>query len=71
MGLLETPSAPWARNVANLGRIDNETTFSGGYIMRPSWRFTDIPKTPAMTEEQFCGPRPYRRHLTDEISTMD
>jgi acyl-CoA reductase-like NAD-dependent aldehyde dehydrogenase len=40
--------------VKNLGRIDNEATFSGGYFMRPVV-VTDIPEdAPLMTEEQFC-----------------
>lgn len=41
-------------DVRNLGRIDNEATFSGGYFMRPVV-VTDIPEdAPLMTEEQFC-----------------
>jgi acyl-CoA reductase-like NAD-dependent aldehyde dehydrogenase len=52
-GLLEDAVRRGA-NVANLGRIDNETTFSGGYFMRPV-AITDIPEdAPLMTEEQFC-----------------
>jgi acyl-CoA reductase-like NAD-dependent aldehyde dehydrogenase len=41
-------------DVRQLGRIDNELTFSGGYFMRPVV-VTNIPEdAPLMTEEQFC-----------------
>jgi acyl-CoA reductase-like NAD-dependent aldehyde dehydrogenase len=41
-------------DVVSLGRIDNETTFSGGYFMRPV-AVTGIPDdAPLMTEEEFC-----------------
>ena len=41
-------------DVRQLGRIDNELTFSGGYFMRPV-AVTNIPEdAPLMTEEQFC-----------------
>ena len=40
--------------VKDLGRIDNEATFAGGYFMRPVV-VTDVPEdAPLMTEEQFC-----------------
>jgi acyl-CoA reductase-like NAD-dependent aldehyde dehydrogenase len=40
--------------VRNLGKIDNEATFSGGYFVRPVV-VTEVPEdTPLMTEEQFC-----------------
>src|SRR5258708_28268061 len=52
-GLLEDAVRRGA-NVANLGRVDNEATFSDGYFMRPVV-VTDIPEdAPLMTEEQFC-----------------
>src|SRR5258707_9448078 len=52
-GLLEDAVRRGA-NVTNLGRIDNEATFSGGYFMRPVL-VTEIPEdAPLMTEEQFC-----------------
>jgi acyl-CoA reductase-like NAD-dependent aldehyde dehydrogenase len=52
-GLLEDAVRRGA-SVSNLGRIDNEATFSGGYFMRPVM-VTDVPEdAPLMTEEQFC-----------------
>jgi acyl-CoA reductase-like NAD-dependent aldehyde dehydrogenase len=52
-GLLEDAVRRGA-NVTNLGRVDNDATFSGGYFMRPV-AVTDIPEdAPLMTEEQFC-----------------
>jgi acyl-CoA reductase-like NAD-dependent aldehyde dehydrogenase len=41
-------------DVRQLGKIDDEATFSGGYFMRPTV-VTGIPDdAPLMTEEQFC-----------------
>jgi acyl-CoA reductase-like NAD-dependent aldehyde dehydrogenase len=41
-------------DVRNLGRVDNEATFAGGYFMRPV-AVTGVPDdAPLMTEEQFC-----------------
>jgi acyl-CoA reductase-like NAD-dependent aldehyde dehydrogenase len=57
-------------NVANLGRIDNEATFSGGYFMRPVV-VTDVPEdAPLMTEEQFCPAIPVATYddLDDAIA---
>src|SRR5262245_22652944 len=52
-GLLEDAVRRGA-NITNLGRVENEATFSGGYFMRPVV-VTDIPEDAAlMTEEQFC-----------------
>jgi acyl-CoA reductase-like NAD-dependent aldehyde dehydrogenase len=56
-GLLEDAIRRGAE-VRNLGRIDNEATFSGGYFMRPVV-VTDIPEdAPLMIEEQFCPALP-------------
>ena len=41
-------------HVVNLGAIDNETTFSGGYFMRPVAVTGIVDEAPLMTEEQFC-----------------
>ena len=41
-------------HVVNLGAIDNETTFSGGYFMRPVAVTGIADEAPLMTEEQFC-----------------
>jgi len=52
-GLLEDAVRRGAQ-VKNLGRIDNEATFAGGYFMRPVV-VTDIPEdAQLMVEEQFC-----------------
>jgi acyl-CoA reductase-like NAD-dependent aldehyde dehydrogenase len=52
-GLLEDALRRGA-NVRNVGSIDNDSTFSGGYFMRPAV-VTDIPEdAPLMGEEQFC-----------------
>jgi acyl-CoA reductase-like NAD-dependent aldehyde dehydrogenase len=40
--------------VRNLGRIDNEATFAGGYFMRPVAVTNVSDDAPLMTEEQFC-----------------
>src|SRR5215467_1978385 len=68
-GLLEDAIRRGA-NVANLGRIDNESTFSGGYFMRPAV-VTDIPEdAPLMAEEQFCPAIPIATYddLDDAIA---
>jgi acyl-CoA reductase-like NAD-dependent aldehyde dehydrogenase len=56
--------------VRNLGRIDNEATFSGGYFMRPVV-VTDVPEeSPLMVEEQFCPAIPVATYddLDDAIA---
>src|SRR5215470_11042128 len=68
-GLLEDAVRRGA-TVANLGRVDNEATFSGGYFMRPVV-VTDIPEgAPLMTEEQFCPAIPVATYddLDDAIA---
>jgi acyl-CoA reductase-like NAD-dependent aldehyde dehydrogenase len=68
-GLLEDAVRRGA-NVTNLGRVDSETTFSGGYFMRPVV-VTDIPEdAPLMTEEQFCPAIPVAAYddLDDAIA---
>ena len=53
VGLLEDAVRRGAE-VTDLGKIDNDATFSGGYFMRPAM-VTNIPDdAPLMTEEQFC-----------------
>ena len=52
-GLLEDAVRRGA-TVNELGRIDDEATFSAGYFMRPV-AVTNVPEdAPLMTEEQFC-----------------
>lgn len=56
--------------LCELGRIDNEATFSGGYFMRPVV-VTGIPEdAPLMTEEQFCPALPVATYddLDDAIA---
>lgn len=56
--------------VTNLGRIDSEATFAGGYFMRPVV-VTDVPDdAPLMTEEQFCPAIPVATYddLDDAIA---
>jgi acyl-CoA reductase-like NAD-dependent aldehyde dehydrogenase len=56
--------------VKDLGRIDNDATFAGGYFMRPVM-VTDIPEdAPLMTEEQFCPAVPVATYddLDDAIA---
>ncbi len=68
-GLLEDAVYRGA-NVMNLGRVDNEATFSGGYFMRPVV-VMDIPEdAPLMTEEQFCPAIPVATYddLDDAIA---
>jgi acyl-CoA reductase-like NAD-dependent aldehyde dehydrogenase len=68
-GLLEDAIRRGAE-VRNLGRIDNEATFSGGYFMRPVV-VTDIPEdAPLMIEEQFCPALPVAAYddLDDAIA---
>jgi acyl-CoA reductase-like NAD-dependent aldehyde dehydrogenase len=55
-------------DVRNLGRIDSEATFSGGYFMRPVV-VTDLPEdAPLMTEEQFCPAIPVATY--DELDDV-
>jgi acyl-CoA reductase-like NAD-dependent aldehyde dehydrogenase len=56
--------------VVNLGRIDNEATFSGGYFMRPV-AVTGIPDdAPLMADEQFCPAIPVATYEdVDEVVT--
>jgi acyl-CoA reductase-like NAD-dependent aldehyde dehydrogenase len=57
-------------DVRNLGRIDNEATFAGGYFMRPV-AVTGVPDdAPLMTEEQFCPAIPVATYddLDDAIA---
>jgi acyl-CoA reductase-like NAD-dependent aldehyde dehydrogenase len=57
-------------HVNELGKIDNESTFKGGYFMRPSV-ITDVPDdAPIMFEEQFCPAIPIATYddLDDVIS---
>jgi acyl-CoA reductase-like NAD-dependent aldehyde dehydrogenase len=68
-GLLEDAVRRGA-NVTDLGRVDNEATFSGGYFMRPVV-VTDIPEdAPLMAEEQFCPAIPVATYddLDDAIT---
>jgi acyl-CoA reductase-like NAD-dependent aldehyde dehydrogenase len=68
-GLVEDAARRGA-NVKDLGRIDNEATFAGGYFMRPVV-VTDIPEdAPLMTEEQFCPAIPVATYddLDDAIA---
>jgi acyl-CoA reductase-like NAD-dependent aldehyde dehydrogenase len=52
-GLLEDAIRRGAK-ATELGRVDNDATFAGGYFMRPVM-VTDIAdEAPLMTEEQFC-----------------
>jgi acyl-CoA reductase-like NAD-dependent aldehyde dehydrogenase len=41
-------------NVTNLGSVDSEATFAGGYFMRPVVVTNIAEDAPLMTEEQFC-----------------
>jgi acyl-CoA reductase-like NAD-dependent aldehyde dehydrogenase len=68
-GLVEDAARRGAK-VTELGRIDNEATFAGGYFMRPVV-VTDIPEdAPLMTEEQFCPAVPVATYddLDDAIA---
>jgi acyl-CoA reductase-like NAD-dependent aldehyde dehydrogenase len=68
-GLIEDAARRGAK-VKDLGRIDNEATFAGGYFMRPVV-VTDIPEdAPLMTEEQFCPAVPVATYgdLDDAIA---
>jgi acyl-CoA reductase-like NAD-dependent aldehyde dehydrogenase len=68
-GLVEDAVRRGAK-VKDLGRIDNEATFAGGYFMRPVV-VTDIPEdAPLMTEEQFCPAVPVATYddLDDAIA---
>jgi acyl-CoA reductase-like NAD-dependent aldehyde dehydrogenase len=68
-GLVEDAARRGAK-VKDLGRIDNEAAFAGGYFMRPVV-VTDIPEdAPLMTEEQFCPAIPVATYddLDDAIA---
>jgi acyl-CoA reductase-like NAD-dependent aldehyde dehydrogenase len=68
-GLIEDAARRGAK-VKDLGRIDNDATFAGGYFMRPVV-VTDIPEdAPLMTEEQFCPAVPVAAYddLDDAIA---
>jgi acyl-CoA reductase-like NAD-dependent aldehyde dehydrogenase len=68
-GLVEDAARRGAK-VKELGRIDNDATFAGGYFMRPVV-VTDIPDdAPLMTEEQFCPAVPVATYddLDDAIA---
>jgi len=68
-GLLEDAVRRGA-NVTNLGRVDNEATFSGGYFMRPVV-VTDVAEdVPLVAEEQFCPAIPVATYddLDDAIA---
>jgi acyl-CoA reductase-like NAD-dependent aldehyde dehydrogenase len=68
-GLIEDAARRGAK-VTDLGRIDNDATFAGGYFMRPVV-VTDIAEdAPLMTEEQFCPAVPVATYddLDDAIA---
>jgi acyl-CoA reductase-like NAD-dependent aldehyde dehydrogenase len=68
-GLVEDAARRGAK-VTDLGRIDNDATFAGGYFMRPVV-VTDIAEdAPLMTEEQFCPAVPVATYddLDDAIA---
>jgi acyl-CoA reductase-like NAD-dependent aldehyde dehydrogenase len=68
-GLVEDAARRGAK-VKDLGRIDNDATFAGGYFMRPVV-VTDVPEdAPLMTEEQFCPAIPVATYdeLDDAIA---
>jgi acyl-CoA reductase-like NAD-dependent aldehyde dehydrogenase len=57
-------------HVVNLGAIDDETTFSGGYFMRPVAVTGIADEAPLMTEEQFCPAIPVATYEdVDEVVT--
>jgi acyl-CoA reductase-like NAD-dependent aldehyde dehydrogenase len=57
-------------HVVNLGAIDDETTFSGGYFMRPVAVTGIADDAPLMAEEQFCPAIPVATYEdVDEVVT--
>lgn len=57
-------------HVVNLGAIDDETIFSGGYFMRPVAVTGIADEAPLMTEEQFCPAIPVATYEdVDEVVT--
>jgi acyl-CoA reductase-like NAD-dependent aldehyde dehydrogenase len=68
-GLLEDAVRRGA-DVTELGRVDDESTFSAGYFMRPVMVANIADDAPLMTEEQFCPALPVVTYddLDDAVS---